>query len=61
VLPAGASARVTADTGSGRIHNEVAGSVVRLRERDELEMVVGAGDARVSLDAGSGSVTIRGG
>jgi hypothetical protein len=61
VLPPGASARVVAATGSGRIRNEVEGADVRHQERDELDMTVGAGDARVSLDAGSGSVTISGG
>jgi hypothetical protein len=52
---------VTADTGSGRVRNEIDGADVRHMERDELDMTVGAGDARVSLDAGSGSVTISGG
>lgn len=61
VLPPDASARVTADTGSGRVRNEIKGADVRHMERDELEMTVGSGAARVSLDAGSGSVTISGG
>lgn len=60
-LPSGASAHVTADTGSGRVRNEIKGADVRHMEKDELEMTVGGGDARVSLDAGSGSVTISGG
>lgn len=58
VLPADASAHITADTGSGRVRNEVHGAEVRLQERDEIDMVVGGGEARVKLDAGSGSVTV---
>ena len=61
VLPSDASAHVTADTGSGRVRNEIKGADVRHMERDELDMTVGDGDARVSLDAGSGSVTISDG
>jgi len=59
VLPKEASAKITADTGSGSIRNQVAGADVTLAERDELEMTVGDGAARVILDAGSGSITIR--
>lgn len=59
VLPADASARITADTGSGSVRNKVVGADVKLAERDELEMVVGSGAADVTLDAGSGSITIR--
>jgi len=61
VLPAGASAHVVAETGSGRIRNEINGAEVRHQERDELDMTIGGGDASVTLDAGSGSVTISGG
>lgn len=60
VLPAGASARITADTGSGRIRSEVPGGDIERHEGDELEMTVGEGQAKVTLDAGSGSITIRG-
>lgn len=59
VLPRDASARVTAETGSGSVRNQVEGAKVALAERDELDMKVGAGAARVVLGAGSGSVTIR--
>lgn len=59
VLPAEASARITAETGSGSVRNKVAAAEVVLAERDELDMTVGVGAARVILDAGSGSVTIR--
>jgi hypothetical protein len=58
-VPDDASARIEADTGSGRVRNEVDGAAVRHQERDELLMTVGDGDARVTLDAGSGSITIR--
>jgi len=61
VLPEGASARITADTGSGKVHNEIAGAKIRHKERDEIDMTVGDGDAKVTLDAGSGSITISGG
>lgn len=59
VLPMDASAHITAETGSGSVRNKVAGAEVVLAERDELDMTVGAGTARLILDAGSGSVTIR--
>ena len=59
VLPADASARIMADTGSGSVRNKVDGADVAVAERDELEMTVGAGAARVTLDAGSGSITVR--
>ena len=59
VLPADASAKINADTGSGSIHNEVPGADVTLAERDEMKMTVGDGAARVTLDAGSGSITVR--
>ncbi len=59
ILPADASARIIADTGSGSVRNKVEGADVTVAERDELEMTVGAGAARVTLDAGSGSITIR--
>jgi hypothetical protein len=59
VMPADASAKITADTGSGSIRNKISGADVTVAERDELEMTVGDGAARVVLDAGSGSITIR--
>ena len=59
ILPADASARILADTGSGSVRNKVDGADVAVAERDELEMTVGAGTAKVTLDAGSGSITIR--
>ncbi len=58
VLPADASARIMADTGSGSVRNKVDGADVKVAARDELEMTVGAGAAKVTLDAGSGSITV---
>lgn len=59
VLPADASAHITADTGSGGISNAVPGALVNGQDRGELDLTVGAGKARVHLDAGSGSISIR--
>ena len=59
ILPNGASAEISADTGSGSVRNKISGADVRRQDRDELEMTIGGGDARVILDAGSGSITIR--
>ncbi|RKZ19470.1 hypothetical protein DRQ50_01975 [bacterium] len=58
-LPDDASARIEADTGSGSVRNKIEDADVRRQERDELLMTVGDGEARVTLDAGSGSITIR--
>ena len=59
ILPGDASARIMADTGSGSVRNKVDGADVTVAARDELEMTVGSGKARVTLDAGSGSITVR--
>jgi hypothetical protein len=37
----------------------VEGATIEHEEDDELRLTVGDGDARVSLDAGSGSITVR--
>lgn len=58
-LPEDASARISADTGSGGIDNQITGGVIKSKDRHELEMTVGEGEARVILDAGSGSITIK--
>ena len=58
ILPADASADIVADTGSGRIDIDVADAEIRHRERDEVALRVGRGDARVQLDTGSGSISI---
>jgi hypothetical protein len=59
ILPGDASARIQADTGSGSVRNKVKGAEVRVAGRDELDMTVGSGAAKVTLDAGSGSITVR--
>ncbi len=59
ILPADASARIMADTGSGSVRNKVEGADITVAARDELEMTVGSGKAKVTLDAGSGSITVR--
>ncbi len=56
-LPEDASARVTADSGSGSISADVEG--VRLRKKGRASFTIGNGDARLVLDAGSGSIRIR--
>ena len=58
-LPDGASARISADTGSGRVKADVAGATIEHQDDGELQMTVGDGKARVTLDAGSGSIAIR--
>jgi len=58
-VPDGASARIEADTGSGKVRNKIEDADVSHQERDEILMTVGDGEARVTLDAGSGSITIR--
>lgn len=57
-LPDGASARISADTGSGSVKADVAGATIEHKDQGELQMTVGDGKARVTLDAGSGSITI---
>ena len=58
-LPADASARIEADTGSGRVRNQIEDADIDYQEKDELRMTLGDGEARVTLEAGSGSITIR--
>ncbi len=58
ILPADASATIDADTGSGGVHNELVGAMVERMDRNEMRLVVGDGGARITLDAGSGSVTV---
>ncbi len=58
VMPADTSASISADTGSGSISNDFPGADVVKKERGEMELVVGDGESRVRLDAGSGSITV---
>lgn len=59
IMPNNASARITADTGSGSVSNDYDGADIVSKERREMELVVGDGEARVRLDAGSGSIRVR--
>ena len=57
-IPREASARITAETGSGRVSQDLQGVEVNLLDRHEMDLTVGGGQARVALDAGSGSITV---
>jgi DUF4097 and DUF4098 domain-containing protein YvlB len=58
-LPPDASADVSADTGGGRIWLDLTGDYrMRHEEDDEAEFTIGAGDAKLTLDTGSGSIRI---
>ncbi len=59
IVPADASADVLAETGSGRINVNVADAKIRHKDKDEVALTIGRGDARVSLDTGSGSISIE--
>jgi lia operon protein LiaG len=58
LLPRHASAEVEADTGSGGIRVDLPTFRTLHRERNEMRFLVGNGDARVRLDAGSGSIRV---
>jgi hypothetical protein len=58
IMPDDASARISADTGSGSVNNDFAGSEVVRKDKREMELIVGDGESRVRLDAGSGSITV---
>lgn len=59
-LPVNASARVHADTGSGGIELDLASPAKMTRQsRDEVTFTLGSGDADISIDTGSGRVSIR--
>ena len=57
-LPTDVSASVYADAGSGGITVDVAGTRDMRRGDDEVFFTIGAGDARVTLDTGSGAIRI---
>ncbi len=59
IMPDGASAHIVADTGSGSVSNDYDGAETVHKGRNEMELMVGDGDARVRLDAGSGSIRVR--
>lgn len=58
-LPPDASASIAADTGSGTLKCDLPSAVVKNKERGEMRVVVGHGEARVTLDTGSGSITVH--
>jgi len=58
-LPDDASARISADTGSGSMNNELLGAIVKNKGKREMQLMVGDGEAKVILDAGSGSITVK--
>lgn len=57
-VPADASADIRADTGSGSISLDLGQARLRQHSRDEVAVTLGAGEADVTLDAGSGSIHI---
>jgi len=58
-VPLGFSADVRASTGSGGINLRLNEPItIQRKERNEIEFRVGSGDARVSIDTGSGKITI---
>ncbi len=58
-LPLDASAEITADTGAGSITTDLGADRVRLSSGDRASFRIGDGEARVVLDTGSGSISIR--
>lgn len=58
-IPADAAARISAETGSGTIRLDVPSARMHRMSRDEVEVEVGDGRARLRIETGSGGVTIR--
>ncbi len=58
ILPENASATIVADTGSGDIDVELSGAMIKSKDDDRVELVIGSGKAKVELDTGSGSIEI---
>ena len=59
ILPDNPSARISADTGSGSVTTSIDGVRIKGRNRDHISFTLGDGDARIVLDAGSGSIHIE--
>ena len=57
-LPRGASARIEADTGSGGIGLDLDDATIQQKERDQVKLRLGEGAARVTIDTGSGPISI---
>ncbi len=62
-LPANASVRIHAETGSGSIRLDLPSARLTRMSRDEVDLEIGGGAARMQIDTGSGGVNIltRGG
>lgn len=58
LLPEDASAEILAETGSGNIRLDLTDPRIHHRERDEMALSIGGGDARIQLDTGSGGILI---
>lgn len=58
-IPTDASVRISAETGSGSIRLDVPGARMHRMSRDELEVEIGEGRAHLTIETGSGGVTIR--
>jgi DUF4097 and DUF4098 domain-containing protein YvlB len=58
-MPTDASVHVFAETGSGGIDLDVPNAMLRRMSRDEIELEIGGGDARLEIDTGSGGITLR--
>lgn len=58
-LPPNPDLRIVAEVGSGGINLERSGGMLERRSRDELAVRFGEGRGRVTIDTGSGGVTIR--
>ena len=58
-LPADASVRIIAETGSGGITLDVPNAILKRMSRDEIDLQLGDGRARLEIDTGSGGVRIE--
>lgn len=59
MLPEDASVRIHAETGSGGIDLDVPAARLRKMSRDEVELEIGDGRASLTIDTGSGGISIR--
>ncbi|MFT5232322.1 MAG: hypothetical protein ACI9UK_001407 [Candidatus Krumholzibacteriia bacterium] len=59
VMPEDASAHITADTGSGSVKNSHPGASIVSKSHGEMVLAIGDEEARVRLDAGSGSIRVK--
>ena len=59
-LPGGVSADVSAETSGGTVSVDLDAAEFSKRAKDEVQLTVGNGDARIELGTGSGDIRIRG-